>query len=750
MSAEENSPYSSPDTDNQQKLLKNISTGGDLTTGDITQNNAQFNIYITSENTNQSTDSSTANLPIEELVRQVRQKNRDRIQRLHGTIQLLDVANPVEIDRLYVDVNVLSEPTSYNHLEIDDFLQNSFQKTDLDRLGLPNVQKRISGIKAVEDYQKLMVLGKPGAGKSTFLQHVVIECNNGNLLSDRVPILIKLRDYVRKARREEDFNLKLHICSYLQGCSQQKVEALMEEGKILLLLDGLDEIPEVDVDKVIDEINWFIDEYTLNHIIITCRLQGQKYKFNDFTYLEIADFNENQIIAFAEKWFAASYNNHVEKGKAKAQKFISQLKLPEHKQILELVTTPLLLSLVCKVFSVKHQFYSKRHELYEQGLEILLSKWDESRRIKRDRIYQNLTLAEKQKLLSYIAASKFKQEQYVLFEKKEIQRYIAEYLEDISEEDSQRVLESIIVQHGLLIERAQRIYSFSHLTFQEYFAAKWFQNYDDWKKLIDYIAKKRCRELFFLFVEMIDNKEDADDFLLFCKEKIDKIIALDEKTQKFLAWIERKSSLVNISYKSAAVRAFYLKSNRCSEFSPGNDLACAIDVNLKNDCNSEKFQGININIITMQMTFPSPPNTELYLDDNLDAILANCLESSPDFFTLVFLGSGVSTNDDFDWLLSNLLNQLPEYLTFDDWWREKGSKWTEQLRNLSLKYRLIGRDWQFSEEQKELLMQYYDANKLLVDCLNSCSVVSDEVRKKIEETLLLPIAGVKRREESES
>lgn len=67
-----------------------------------------------------------------------------------------------------MDVNVLSEPTSYNHLEIDDFLQNSFQKTDLDRLGLANVQKRISGIKAVEDYQKLMVLGKPGAGKSTF------------------------------------------------------------------------------------------------------------------------------------------------------------------------------------------------------------------------------------------------------------------------------------------------------------------------------------------------------------------------------------------------------------------------------------------------------------------------------------------------------------------------------------------------------------------------------------------------------
>ena len=98
----------------------------------------------------------------------MRQRNRDRIQALHGTIQLLDVSSPVEIARLYVDVNLLSEPTNYSHLEIDDLLQNSSQKTDVNRFGLSKVQERLSGIKAVKDYQKLMVLGKPGAGKTTF------------------------------------------------------------------------------------------------------------------------------------------------------------------------------------------------------------------------------------------------------------------------------------------------------------------------------------------------------------------------------------------------------------------------------------------------------------------------------------------------------------------------------------------------------------------------------------------------------
>jgi predicted NACHT family NTPase len=69
----------------------------------------------------------------------------------------------------------------------------------------------------------------------------------------------------------------------------------------------------------------------------------------------------------------------------------------------------------------------------------------------------------------------------------------------------------------------------------------------------------------------------------------------------------------------------------------------------------------------------------------------------------------------------------------------------EQRRTVLIEHRNIGHDWQFSDEQKELLQQYYDANKLLVDCLNSDCYVSREVRQEIEETLLLPIAEIKKR-----
>ncbi|MBE9247924.1 hypothetical protein IQ226_01660 [Dolichospermum sp. LEGE 00240] len=44
--------------------------------------------------------------------------------------------------------------------------------------------------------------------------------------------------------------------------------------------------------------------------------------------------------------------------------------------------------------------------------------------------------------------------------------------------------------------------------------------------------------------------------------------------------------------------------------------------------------------------------------------------------------------------------------------------------------------WQFSEEQKELLQKYHDANNFLLECLNSDCYVSRDVRQYIEDTLL--------------
>ncbi|MHC5929963.1 NACHT C-terminal helical domain 2-containing protein, partial [Nostoc sp.] len=79
------------------------------------------------------------------------------------------------------------------------------------------------------------------------------------------------------------------------------------------------------------------------------------------------------------------------------------------------------------------------------------------------------------------------------------------------------------------------------------------------------------------------------------------------------------------------------------------------------------------------------------------------------------------------------------------WWQSNGKDWVNKLRTLMIEHRNIGYYWQFSNEQTELLRQYYDANELLVDCMNNICVVSHEVRYTIEDTLLLPIAEIEKR-----
>jgi hypothetical protein len=78
---------------------------------------------------------------------------------------------------------------------------------------------------------------------------------------------------------------------------------------------------------------------------------------------------------------------------------------------------------------------------------------------------------------------------------------------------------------------------------------------------------------------------------------------------------------------------------------------------------------------------------------------------------------------------------------FKAWWESIGQKSKEHLREQVIKHRNIGHDWQFSEDHKKILQQYFCATKLLVDCLNSSGCkVSKEVREEIESTLLLPLA----------
>jgi predicted NACHT family NTPase len=135
-----------------------------------------------------------AAIDIDALVEEVREKVKSSIQERCGKMRVLDMEHPIGLSDIYTDVNILEKITGRRRLNLSDLLE-AFdpEEEDFNRCGLGQTQQRVPGLDAVNRYPKLMVLGKPGAGKTTFLKYLAIQCICAEFQSNRVPLFITLK-----------------------------------------------------------------------------------------------------------------------------------------------------------------------------------------------------------------------------------------------------------------------------------------------------------------------------------------------------------------------------------------------------------------------------------------------------------------------------------------------------------------------------------------------------------------------------
>ncbi len=356
--------------------------------------------------------------------------------------------------------------------------------------------------------------------------------------------------------------------------------------------------------------------------------------------------------------------------------------------------------------------------LYERAIRLLLRKWNDDKAISGWEIgtefYRNLNIEQKENLLIKIAAQKFEYpKNFILFDQDDLIKKISQHLNLLNRNSALAILKAIESQHGLLVERADELWSFSHLTFQEYFTTKWLISLPS-EELIRKISDPQWQGI---VQQLIKAQGQSDRLLRLIKQAIDYSIEHDKKLQEVLCWGLEKAQLIIPPYQPSLIQALYGAHSL---------LAHSLGLSFK----------LNLSL-----------ELDLSLDNNL--ILARNLTYNL-VLTRDFLTRALHLANDPEFVnhLQQLKDRLPntsEIHDFAIWLKSDGQVWKTELRQSMITHRNIGHDWQLISEQMCRLQVYYDTNKFLVELLNIKNAVSPEVRQEIEDNLLLPIAELKRR-----
>lgn len=373
-----------------------------------------------------------------------------------------------------------------------------------------------------------VITGNPGAGKTTLMKYIALAFARNiaeqklGLQENRIPLLIALRDlnvFIQNLIERKQLDalgpsiLPKFLYNYFAqtapnlGLKQEFFSEQLNSGRSIVLLDGLDEVADAGHRARIARLAadmMSLESWKSNRFLVTSRPRGYdaecKARLSSYcTEYAIRPFEDKDIEAFTRAWYQAVTvvdKGDTEEARRDALHNATTLfrAIQADPRVRELAHNPLLLSVLAMVHQRNVELPRRRARLYEECTDFLLSYWDELK--DRESATElgkagELDRDTKRALLEPIALWLHeKGEEGTEVERGELEEQLAVQFKALGETDAvakrraSEFLHVIADRSGLLVERSTGVFAFTHLTFQEYLAARAIIDRDDWQSII--------------------------------------------------------------------------------------------------------------------------------------------------------------------------------------------------------------------------------------------------------------------------
>ena len=413
------------------------------------------------------------------------------------------------------DVSTKNYPLSVAYVSLN-VTSETFQQGRIGRIveGVQRVESALQGT------SRIFLRGAPGSGKTTLLRWLAVRAASDEFpaplkeWNGTIPFFIPLREYAKKDFPAEPLTFIRHAGIHLPSQAPHAwAERILSEGRGLLLIDGIDELPTERREGVRRWLRGLIGDFRSCRFVVTSRSAATAPDWlaaEGFNSAVLEPLSPHDIQAFVQHWHEAVMSEMPDEEERltltqNQHNLTSNILSTRH--LLNLACTPLLCALLCALYRDRRTVLPRdRMELYDAALAMLLERRDIERGI--DHFGLDLSRREKTVLLQDLA--------YWLItnglseaEEPRVTGQLTRTLVGLRHVTApvEQVYRYLVERSGLLHETAAGCIGFIHRTFEEYLAAKAFVDNDQLDMLVANAVYDQWREVVVMAVGHAPRKQ---------------------------------------------------------------------------------------------------------------------------------------------------------------------------------------------------------------------------------------------------